>query len=404
MIFHFVASKTDGGMVNGDLDASSTAEVLEYLSKQNLRPISLKTEKGIGETKGWKFFLSNSVSLEDKMFLSKYLAVMLRVGTDLLRAVDTLMADFDKPALKLLLLEIKTTLEKGQPFYTVFAKYPNYFSPVFINLVKAGETSGNLEQVFEDLSKSLDREADLGRQIKSALIYPIILLGGSMGVLFLLATFALPRIAKVFEGTSVKPPIFSRIVFAVGLFLGKYVVFVLLGLTGLIIFCWYFFTKTEAGRAFIQRMISKTPVIKTVVKNISLQSFCATLSSLLKAGLPIIESLEITANAVGYKEIKDSLLRISREGVSKGLTISESFKREPVFPRVVVNLIAVSEKAGHIEEVLLTLSDFYEADIRASIKVLVSFLEPVLLVLIGGIIGLIAISVIVPIYQLTTTF
>jgi len=329
---------------------------------------------------------------------------MLKVGTDILKAIDVLIADFDNPALKSLLVEIKSTLEKGQPFYTVFARYPRYFSPVFVNLIKAGEASGNLEKVFEDLSKSLEQEADLKRQIKSALTYPVLLLFGSVGVLFILATFALPKIAKVFEASDVKVPLFSRIVFSVGLFLGEHVIFILLGLIGLIAILLYFFTKTETGRAFIQRMITKIPVIKTVVKNVGLQSFCATFASLLKAGLPIIDSLEITAEAVGYQEIKNSLIRISREGISRGLTIGDAFRREPVFPRVIVNLLAVSEKAGHIEDILLTLADFYEADIRASIKILVSFLEPVLLVLIGGMIGLIAVSIIVPIYQLTTAF
>jgi len=404
MIFHFVAAKTDGRIMEGDLEAFSTAEVLEYLSKQGLRPISLKATKELAIGGRRKIFQRDNISLDDKIFLVKYLSIMLKLGTDILKAIDVLMADYDKPALRALLAETKSTLEKGQPFYTVFAKYPKYFSPVFVNLIKAGEASGNLEKVFEDLSKSLEREADLKRQIRSSLTYPVLLLVGSIGVLFLLATFALPRVAKVFESSNIKPPLFSRIVFSVGLFLGKYAIFILSGLVGLAIFLWYFFTKTAVGRAFIQRIISKTPVIKTVIKNIALQNFCATFASLLKAGLPIIDSLEITAEAVGYEEIKNSLIRISREGISKGLTIGDAFRREPVFPRVIVNLVAVSEKAGHIEDILLTLADFYEADIRASIKILVSFLEPVLLVFIGGVIGLIAVSIIVPIYQLTTSF
>ncbi len=405
MIFHFVAAKNDGRVVEGDLDASSTNDVLEYLAKEGLRPISLKTVSELTLTKKRNLFRqSSSITVEDKIFLTKYLAVMLKVGTDILRAVDVLKEDFDKPAVKALLTEIKSTLEKGQPFYTVFAKYPRYFSPVFVNLVKAGEASGNLDQVFEDLSKSLEREADLRRQVRSSLTYPVLLLVGSLGVLILLTTFALPRVAKIFENSDIKPPTFSRIVFAIGLFLGRNIIFVLFGLAALVIFCWYFFTRTETGKAFMQRLITKIPVVKTVVKNIALQSFCTTLSSLLKAGLPIIDALEITAQAVDYQEIKNSLLRISREGISKGLTIGDAFRRESVFPRMVVNLVAISEKTGHIEDVLATLADFYEADIQASIKILVSFLEPLMLVFIGGIIGLIAVSILVPVYQLTTSF
>lgn len=404
MIFYFVAAQLNGKVIEGEVEASGTADVLTYLSKQGLRPISLKASKATSLGKKRRLFGGETITLEDKIFLTKYLGIMLKVGTDILKAVDVLIADFESPGLRSLLVEIRSTLEKGQPFYTVFARYPKYFSSVFVNLVKAGEASGNLEKVFEDLSRSLEQEADLKREIRSALTYPAILLVASIGILLLLSTFALPKISKVFEGSGIKPPIFSRIVFAVGLFLGKYVIFFAFGLIGLVIFCWYFFLKTETGRAFIQRMMTKIPVIRNVVKNMGLQSFCATLASLLKSGLPIIDSLEITAQSSGYEEIKQSLLRISREGVSKGLTVSESFRQEPVFPRMVVNLISVSEKAGHIEDILLTMASFYEADIKSSIKILVSFLEPVLLVIIGGIIGLIAASVIVPIYQMTTAF
>jgi len=404
MIFYFVAAQLNGKVIEGEVEASGTADVLTYLSKQGLRPISLKASRVTTLSKKRKFFGGETITLEDKIFLTKYLGIMLKVGTDILKAVDVLIADFESPGLRSLLVEIRSTLEKGQPFYTVFARYPQYFSSVFVNLVKAGEASGNLEKVFNDLSRSLEQEADLKREVRSALTYPAILLVASVGILLLLSVFALPKISKVFEGSGIKPPVFSRIVFAVGLFLGKYVYFFAFGLVGLVIFCWYFFFKTETGRAFIQRMMTKIPVVRNVVKNMGLQSFCATLASLLKSGLPIIDSLEITAQASGYEEIKQSLLRISREGVSKGLTVSESFRQEPVFPRMVVNLISVSEKAGHIEDILLTMASFYEADIKASIKILVSFLEPVLLVFIGGIIGLIAASVIVPIYQMTTAF
>ena len=172
----------------------------------------------------------------------------------------------------------------------------------------------------------------------------------------------------------------------------------------LIVSLWYLFAKTASGKRILYQFALKLPVIKTVLKQIALQRFAATLSSLLRAGLPILDSLEITAQTVGFGELKDSLMRISREGVAKGLTIGEAFRREAVFPRVVVNLMAISEKAGHIEDILSTLANFYGGEIEAAIKTMVSFLEPALLVGIGIIIGTIAISIIVPIYQLVGQF
>lgn len=403
MRFHYIASYPNGKIVEGDIDAQGPAEVLEFLASKGLRPISLKPLKGFERTIKRQIF-GQVITVDDKVFLTKYLALMLRVGTDLFKAINILISDFDKPAIKSLLIEIRNSLEKGQPFYTVFAKYPKFFSPVFVNLIKSGEASGSLEQVFEDLSVSLQKEQDLRHRIKSALAYPIILLAVSVIILILLVSFALPRIANVFMSSGFDPPTFSKIVFAIGLFVGKYI-WIILGVLAISLFgFWFFVAKTLIGRRFIQQLFSKAPIVKRVIKRIAIQRFAATFSSLLRAGLPITSALEITAQAVGSEELKNTLLRISREGIVKGVTIGEAFKREPFFPRTVSNLIAISEKAGHIENILATLADFYKSEIESSIKSLVSFLEPALLLVIGVVIGFIALSIIVPIYQLVGQF
>jgi type IV pilus assembly protein PilC len=403
MLFHYIASQSDGKILEGDVESQGVAEALEFLASRGLRPVSLKVVKGFREIGKGRIF-GHKITIEDKVFLTKYLALMLKVGTDLFKAIDILIVDFDKPAVKSLLMEIRGSLEKGQPFYATFAKYPKHFSTVFVNLVKAGEASGNLERVFGELSVSLQKEQDLRHKIRSALTYPILLLLLSSAMLAFLVTFALPKIANVFISSGVKPPTFSRIVFSVGLFLNEYL-FYILGLVIILGFSvWYVFSKTIAGRRIINRFFVKIPVIKDILKQLAFQRFASTLGSLLAAGLPILDSLEITADAVGYEELKDSLIRISREGIAKGLTIGDAFRRESIFPRVVANLVAISEKAGHIEDILGTLANFYEAEIETSIKIMISFLEPVMLMGIGAIIGTIALAIIVPVYQLVGQF
>ena len=403
MRFRYIASQPDGKIVEGEYEANGPAEVLEHLAAQGLRPVSLKILKGVSGV-GSRWALGQAVTVEDKAFLTKYLALMLKVGTDLLKAIDILLADFDRPAMKALLTEIRGALEKGQPFYATFSKYPNYFSPVFVNLIKAGEASGNLEQVFESLSVALQKEQDLRQKIKSALTYPIILFSASLVILFFLVGFALPKIAKVFLTGGIEPPTFSKIVFAVGLFLGEYLWIILVLLIIFGVAFWYASTKTISGRRIIYRFVLRVPIIKNVLKKMALQRFASTFGALLKAGLPILDALEITADAIGSAELKDSLIRISREGIARGLTIGDAFRREESFPRVVVNLMAISEKAGHIEDILGTLSNFYESEIEAALKSLITFLEPTLLLAIGVVIGAIALSIIVPIYQLVGQF
>ncbi|MBI5401462.1 type II secretion system F family protein [Candidatus Wolfebacteria bacterium] len=399
MKFHYVASQSGGKIIEGEMEAKGVGEVLVFLASKGLKPISLKREKELEAKKGLRIF-ETSINVADKIFLTKYLALMLKIGTDLFRAIDILIADFDKPAVRSFLFEIRENLEKGQPFYLNFERHPQYFSSVFVNLVKAGESSGNLEKTFERLSIDLQKEQDLRHEIRSALIYPVLLLAVSTAVVFFLITFALPKISKVFTESGFTPPVFSRIVFSVGLFLNDYflviIIFLILSVLGIL----FLFKNIPTAKRIFQRMIRKLPVIGALLKIIAIQRFSSTFSSLLSSGIPILDALDITAQVAGDEELKQALNRISREGIAKGLTIGEAFRQETVFPKTVVNLVAISEKSGNLANILFTLSDFYESEIKASVKTMVTFVEPVLLVVIGAIVGIIALAVIVPVYQL----
>jgi len=399
MLFYYVASDADGRIVEDSLNAESAGELLAKLNARGLRPISIKATKTIEADLKSRFW-GPSITLVDKLFLTKYLSLMLRVGTDLFKAIDILINDFEKAALKAILLQIRVNLEKGNPFFVSFAQYPKIFSPVFVALIRAGEKSGTLDRVLEDLSVSLEREQDLRGRLRSALIYPIILLVTAFLIFILLVTFALPKIAEVFNVGGVEPPLFSKVVLGIGLFVGNNVTYFLVFFFLLAFGLWYATTKHMKTRRILQRLYFRVPFVGEVLRKVALQRFATTFASLMRAGMPVTDSLEITADAVGWEELKDALKRIAREGLVKGLTIGDAFRREPVFPRVVANIIAISEKAGHLENILDTLANFYETEIDASVKTLIAFLEPVMLLFLGIIIGTIALSIIVPIYQL----
>lgn len=401
MLYRYVASDAKGDVVEEEIDAQNLPQVLQAISAKGLRPISVVPVKA---KEGILNFRFGGITITDKVFLAKYLALMLRVGTDLLSAINILISDFDNPAMKNFLLEVRDNLTRGQPFYEAFARYPKAFPSTFVNLVKAAEASGNLQETFEDLSQTLSREAELQSRIRSALVYPVILLSAAFCILLFLVTFALPKVAKIFSDSGIEPPFFSRIVFGVGLFIGGNLIPLLLLLAIAGGGSAYFFFKTVSGRRIFDRTMSKMPLVKNLYREIAVQRFASTMSSLLKAGLPIIQTIESTAEAVGNEEFRYSLMRVSREGLAKGLTLGEAFRRETVFPKVVTNLVAISERAGHLEEVLRTLADFYAVNIDATMKSLTSVFEPVLLIGMGIMVLTIALSIIVPIYQLTTQF
>jgi len=403
MQFHYIASQPDDKIVENDVEAKDVQEVLTFLSSRGLKPVSVtalaRRKGGVSQS-----LFGGDINLTDQVFISKYLSLMLKIGTGLLQAINILIDDFSKPAVRSFLLEVRSNLEKGAPFYSAFAKHPKVFSQVYVNSIRAGEASGNLDSIFEDLSTSLIKEKDLKDQIRSALFYPMVLLIASVFILIFLVMFALPKIANVFSQSGFQPPVFSRVVFAIGGFLGQFGGYMLglLFFVGIGIFVLY---KTSyIFKRFVFSVFSSLPIVRDIVKKISLQRFASTLSSLIKAGMPLTDALEITAESISQIELKEALVRISRDGLSKGLTVGEAFKREQFFPKTVVNLIAISERAGHIEEVLGTLADFYTGEIDSSLKTLVSFLEPILLMSIGLIIGTIALAIIIPIYQLTIQF
>jgi len=402
MLFHYVAADAEGKMTEGDFEADALGDVLRFLGSKQLSPISVKPME---QAKlGIMGYFGGGINTSDKVFLTKYLALMLRVGTDLLSAINILLDDFDKPSVRNFLLEVRDNLSKGQPFYGAFAKHPRVFSPTVVNLIKAAESSGNLQKTFEDLSITLEKDAEIQSKVKSAMIYPILLLCMATAILTFLVTFALPKVAAVFTQSGIKPPWFSQIVFTVGLFLGANIFVILPSVLIAIAVAIWAVIKTNTGKKMFDRTLTNLPIIRTTYHELAIQRMASTMSLLMRAGLPIVQTINIAAETVGVGEYREALLRIANEGLSKGLTIGEAFRRETVFPKMVTNLVAISEKAGHLDEVLATLSDFYESNVDSNIKALVSLLEPAMLLIMGIMVAIIALAIIVPIYQLTTQF
>jgi len=403
MLFHYLAQDSQGRIKEGNVNQSNTEAVLEYLTTQKLKPLSVKPLISEGEKKGLAIF-KKTLNLADKVFLTKYLALMLKVGTDLFSAIDILIQDFESGPARRFLFETRSNLEQGKPFWSTFANHPEYFSSVVTNLIKAGETSGNLEATLNQVSINLERDRSLQTKVKSSLVYPVILLITSFGMVIFLVTFAVPKLGEMFLSTGQALPTFTKVVLSTGMFLNRNIFIVFPLLIAIPIGLFYYFTKTQKGKEKFASFMEKIPVASDLVEKMALERFASVLSSLIKAGMPIIEAIEVTSGAVGHPKYEAALLRIAKEHLTQGISMGNSFKKEGIFPAVVSNLLAIGEKAGHTEEILKTLSVFYETEIDAALKTLVSLLEPVLLMFLGVIVGGIALSLIVPVYQLVGQF
>lgn len=403
MLFHYLAQDSQGRIKEGNVNQPNTEAVLKYLTTQKLKPLSVKPlmlEKG---GKGLAIF-RKTLSLADKVFLTKYLALMLKVGTDLFSAIDILIQDFESGPARRFLFETRSNLEQGKPFWSTFANHPEYFSSVITNLIKAGETSGNLEATLNQVSINLERDRSLQTKVKASLVYPAILLITSVVMVIFLVIFAVPKLGEMFLSTGQELPAFTKIVLGTGMFLNRNLFIVFPLIIAIPIGLFYYFRKTQKGKERFASFMEKIPIARDLVEKMALERFASVLSSLIKAGMPIIQAIEITAGAVGHPKYRAALLRISKEHLTQGISMGNSFKKEKIFPAVVSNLLAIGEKAGHTEEILKTLSVFYETEIDAALKTLVSLLEPLLLMFLGVIVGGIALSLIVPVYQLVGQF
>ena len=403
MLFHYLAQDEKGRLKEGNISQTDLKSALEFLASQNLKPINVKPIT-LEQKKGEIHIFKEKLSLTDKMFLTKYLALMLKVGTDLFSAIDVLIEDFQSGPARRFLLEIRSNLEQGKPFWLAFSQHPEHFSPVVTNLIKAGEASGNLEVTLSQVSNDLERERDLNSKVRSSLIYPILLLVASFAMVIFLVTFAVPKLGEMFSSTGKPLPTYTRIVLAVGMFLNRYIYVVVPVCIAVPLGLYFYFTKNKKGKEVFNKLLDKIPVTRNLQENMALTRFASVLSSLIKAGMPIIQAIEVTAQAVGNPKYEAALMRISKEYLAKGLTIGDSFRKEKVFPAVVISLLAIGEKAGHTDEILDTLSHFYESEVDVSLKTLVSFIEPAMLLFLGVIVGGIALSLIVPVYQLTVQF
>ncbi len=406
-IFIYRALNKDGREEQGELQASDKETAVEYLKRDGFLALSLE-EKGKIKKSGFSFlsqtdFFRGGVNSLDRMFLVRHLSAILKSGINLRESLEILEEDTSKPALKAVLMDAKKNLERGQPLSATFAAYENYFSSVFVGLVKAGEASGTLEETLEGLGEQLRRDYEMKKKVQSAMIYPAVLLGASSLIVILLLTFILPRLAKsLIQAKVVLPAITRFFIFISGIFsasppltIAIFIIFVI---------SLFLFSRRKESRDFFIFILGKLPVSRELIKKLALARFTMTFRNLLKSGMSALDALDITAKTVGNSQYEMAIVLIAEE-IRKGAPLHEVFKkRANLFPQLVSSIIAVGERTGTLERSLLTIAEYYNEEVDRLLKNLVSLLEPILLVIMGIIVATIALSILLPIYQLVSSF
>lgn len=403
MKYHYQATNQIGEIIKGEITAPNKDYVFNWLTKKQLTPVDIKEQKVGEETKKLKLPARGKISPLDRIVLVRQLAAILRAGISVVEGFEILIKDSDRPYLKKILIDIKTVMEQGEPLAAGFASFPKDFSPVFIGLIQAGENSGKLDETLKEIVVQQQREYELKRSVRSAMIYPAILLTVSVVIVVILVTFIMPRITVAFEQSGVELPLITKIVVGISrVFAGNplFTVAGLLGFMGLGVFL--VFWSPLAIKKLMEKIFMRTPIVSKLLKQLALTRFAAILSGLLHAGLPATESLKITSDSIGNETYKGKLLS-ALESIKRGTSIADSLKGETkLFPHILISMISVGEKSGTLDETLGSLAEFYEDEVDRLVKNMLALLEPILLLIMGLVIGLVAMSILLPIYKMVS--
>lgn len=396
MIFLYKALK-DNKIIQGKIDAENNEAAVRYLKENGYFPIEVKNSSATSS-----FTFLNSVSFTDIVDLTRQLAIMLNAGLTLIDSFDILKKQINKPPLLKIVEDLDKEVRAGNSFSSALLKYPQYFSNLYIALVRSGEISGKLSDILLKLSNNLEKEREFKSKMKGALIYPVIVIIGMAIVMFVMITFVLPRLLGLYKDFNIDLPLTTKILIALSSFFSSYWVIMVIGFIGGG-FLLKRFLATKKGKILYDQTILKVPVIGNVVRIGALVDSTRTLSILIQSGVSILDGLQIVKDTSDNSVYQEAFKGIYQQ-VEKGVSLGNAMIHENVFPPILVQMTIVGEQTGHLDETLQRISRYFELESELAIKAMTTLIEPLILVVLGVGVGFLVLSVITPIYNLTNSF
>ncbi|HXC47213.1 MAG TPA: type II secretion system F family protein [Candidatus Sulfotelmatobacter sp.] len=394
-VFTYRGTNRSGGSVAGEMTASSKAELQSLLRRQQITPTKMSE-------KGKEFNLptfGGSVSAKELAVFTRQFSVMIDAGLPLVQCLEILASQQENKLFQKVLTGTRAAVESGSNLSVAMKQYPKVFDPLYSNMVEAGETGGILDTILQRLSTYIEKNVKLKAAVKSALIYPIGVISIAGAVITLLLWKVVPIFATLFAGLGVDLPLPTKIVIGLSNFVGSYfglliVVAIVAGVVGMKI--WY---GTPQGRFIIDSVVLKLPVLGMLMRKIAVARFTRTLGTLISSGVPILEGLDITARTSGNAVVERALFQV-RKALEEGKSLTEPLKESAVFPGMVTQMISVGEQTGAMDAMLQKIADFYEDEVDAAVKDLLTALEPVMIVFLGVVVGGVVISMYLPLFSL----
>lgn len=379
------------GTVRSGTSEAESAEILrKRLQEQGFTVTEVRQIRAQRPGGGW-----GRVKLSDLAIFCRQFSTMQDAGVSIVRSLDVLAQQTQSPKLRRILVDIQAEVEAGQTLSKAMSKYPNVFSNLFIGLIRAGEVGGVLEESLQRLAAFLESDVALRRKVRAAMTYPTIVVIAALAIVIGLVTFILPKFFDVFKDLGIKEfPVMTQMLMDFSNFLTSRW-YVMIAIVVLVVIAFRMFVRTRIGRRLYDRLKLKLPVFGPLNHKIALARFSRTLSTLLSSGVPILQALETVAGTVANEIIAEAVME-ARARIREGDRIGPPLEKSGMFPPMVVHMISIGEESGALDQMLSKVADFYESEVESTLQSLTSAIEPVLIVLLGGMVGFIVISLLLP--------
>ncbi|MFZ2204976.1 MAG: type II secretion system F family protein [Minisyncoccia bacterium] len=397
MLFKYKSVDDKGIKRDGSIDAASRDMAISGLQRRGLIITSIEEEKENGGSILKLSFL-NKISTRDVVVLSRQISTLFESQVSALKAFTMLATNAENKLLSSKLIKISDDLQAGISISGALAKHPDVFSDFYVNMVKVGEETGKLNQTFSHLADYLDRQYALTSKTKNALIYPAFVVGTFFVVMGLMFVVVIPKLSAIILDSGQDPPIYTKIVIAMSNFFVHYGFILLIFMVLMGVWFWRL-SSTDKGKEYIDKISLSIPAVGNLYQKLYLSRIADNLDTMLTSGIPIVRAIDITSEVVGSKVYRQ-ILKEAADGVKSGLALSAAFEKHKEIPGIMVQMVKVGEETGALGSILKTLSDFYKREVDDAVDTLVGLIEPVMIVVLGLGVGMLLVSVLMPIYNL----
>jgi type IV pilus assembly protein PilC len=398
MKFNYIAVTKSGFRVNGSVESTSENEVLRMIKSNGYLPVSI--ERDI-ESEAKFEILSKKVKKKDLAVFCRQFYTMLDAGINIVNSLDILSAQTENKTLKKAISDVAENVQKGVTLSEAMKMHPKVFPTILINMVEAGEVSGNLDTILERMAVHFEKENKTENKVRSSMVYPIVLMIVSVVVVIFMLIFILPTFVGMFEGSDTPLPLPTQILIGLSELLQSYW-YIFIGIVALLVFGITSYINSENGRRLYDGMKLKLPIIKGTTAKIVTSRFTRTLSTLMSSGIPLLRSMEVVSRVVNNKVVEDKLIS-GIEDIRRGVPLSRMIKDIEIFPPMVDSMVRIGEESGALDDILLKTADFYDEEVDAALTRLTSMLEPLMIVFMALIIGFIVIAMYLPMFEVINT-